>query len=149
MIPQKPAKLGKIVAIHGITPAFLQRTVIIAVMSFVFFAVTMLMFSVWRNFLYFFLSSAFLIVYLLTMFGWLMLRKNVLKIYEKGITYRKFTAVWEDLESVTETSAKGRKSFEVATRKGAKITLTDTLVDVEKAVAFIREVLANAKSPNS
>jgi len=100
--------LGKLVTVYGIAPAYLQRAVIIAVLSFMFFLTTLAMFSLWRNFLYFFLSTAFLIVYLATMFGWLMMRKNILKIYENGLTYRKFSARWNELEAL-ETSRKDNK----------------------------------------
>src|SRR5688500_13543688 len=100
--------LGKIITVYGIAPAYLQRAVIIAALAFIFFLVTLAMFSIWRNFLYFFLSTAFLIVYLATMFGWLMMRKNILKIYENGLTYRKFNARWDEIEAL-ETNKKGTK----------------------------------------
>jgi len=130
-------QLGKIIGVYGIAPAFLQRAVIVAVLSFLFFMITMVMFSMWRNFLYFFLSTAFLIVYLATMFGWLMMRKNVLKIYENGLTYRKFTARWDEIESV-ETNEKGAKlNFEIRKKKGEKIALTESILGVEQAVKII------------
>jgi len=130
-------QLGKIIGVYGIAPAFLQRAVIVAVLSFLFFMITMVMFSMWRNFLYFFLSTAFLIVYLATMFGWLMMRKNVLKIYENGLTYRKFTARWDEIESV-ETNEKGAKlNFEIRKKKGEKIALTESIFGVEQAVKII------------
>ncbi|MBS1793523.1 MAG: hypothetical protein JSS81_06695 [Acidobacteria bacterium] len=130
-------KLGKLVAVHAIAPAYLQRTVIVAVLSFLFFMVTMVMFSMWKNFLYFFLSSAFLIVYLLTMLGWLMLRKNVLKIYENGFTYRKFAARWDEIETVETSSSNGRLTCEIRKKKGEKITLSDAIHDVESAIRTI------------
>src|SRR4051812_37140569 len=110
---EKAEKLGKIISVHGIAPAYLQRTVIIAVLSFLFFLVTLVMFSMWKNFLYFFLSTAFLIVYLLTMFGWFFLRKNLLKIYEHGFTYRKFTVRWDEIEAVETSSKNGSTSGEI------------------------------------
>lgn len=129
--------LGKLISVFGIAPAFLQRAVIIAVTSFLFFLITMVMFSMWRNFLYFFLSTAFLLVYLATMFSWLMMRKNVLKVYENGLTYRKFTARWDEIETV-ETNEKGAKlNFEIRKKKGEKIVLTESIYGVEQAVKII------------
>src|SRR5215207_1506632 len=105
---QKAENLGKLINVYSIAPSFLQRAVIIAALSFIFFLTTLAMYSLWRNFLYFFLSTAFLIVYLATMFGWLMMRKNLLKIYENGLTYRKFAARWNEIETL-ETTKKGEK----------------------------------------
>lgn len=142
-------ELGKLVGVYGISPSFLQRAVIIAVLSFMFFLMTMVMFSVFRNFLYFFLSTAFLIVYLLTMFGWLMMRKYVLKIYEDGLTYRKFAARWSEIEAV-ETNRKGAKlNYEIRKKKGEKITLTESIHGVEQAVGIIEAKTMSLKATNN
>ena len=135
--------LGKLIRVYGIAPAHLQRVVIVAVLSFLFFLVTMVMFSMWRNFLYFFLSTAFLIVYLLTMFGWLMLRKHVLKIYENGLTYRKFAAGWNEIETVQKQSKAGKFTCEIRTAKGDKMTLTESIYEVEQAVRIIEDKISS------
>ena len=136
--------LGKLINVYGIAPAFLQRAVIIAALSFVFFLTTLVMFSLWRNFIYFFLSTAFLIVYLATMFGWLMMRKNLLKIYENGLTYRKFTARWNEIEALA-ADRKGEKfNCEIRKTKGEKITLTESIYEVEKAVVLIESKIKRA-----
>ncbi len=134
---EKADKLGKLVNVYGIAPAYLQRAVIIAALSFIFFLTTLAMFSLWQNFLYFFLSTAFLIVYLATMFGWLMMRKNLLRIYENGLTYRKFMARWNELEAL-ETNKKGAQlNCEIRKAKGEKITLTESIFGVEQAIEII------------
>jgi Ca2+/Na+ antiporter len=136
-------KLGKLIGVYGIAPAYLQRTVIVAVFSFLFFLITTLMFSWWQNFLYFFLATAFLIVYLLTMFGWFMLRKNILKIYENGMSYRKFAARWDEIEAV-ETKSKSEKiNCEIRKTKGEKIVLSDSIYEVEKAIGIIESKVKN------
>jgi ABC-type bacteriocin/lantibiotic exporter with double-glycine peptidase domain len=134
---EKTENLGKLVGAFGIAPAYLQRSVIIAVLSFLFFLITMVMFSMWKNFLYFFLSTAFLIVYLLTMLGWLMLRKNILKIYENGMSYRKFTACWDEIATVETSSKNGKTTSEIRKTKGEKIVLSDAIYQVEKAIKII------------
>ncbi len=135
----KPApNLGKLVRVYAIAPAFLQRAVIVAVLSFVFFLAMLAVFSIRPNFIYFFLSTAFLVVYLLTMFGWLMMRKNILKIYENGMTYRKFTARWDEIEAVESTGKKGKFSYELRKKKGEKVVLTDSIYEVEKAIKIIQ-----------
>jgi hypothetical protein len=138
---EKPENLGKLVRVHPIAPAFLQRAVIIAALSFVFFLVTLGMFSMWQNFLYFFLSTGFLIVYLLTMFGWLMSRKNILKIYENGFTYRKFTTHWNEIEALEETNKNGKISCEIRKAKGEKIVLTDSIYEADKAIVIIKTMI--------
>jgi hypothetical protein len=138
--------LGKLIGVYGISPAFLQRAVIVAVLSFLFFLVTMVMFSVLRNFIYFFLSTAFLIVYLLTMFGWLMMRKNVLKIYEDGLTYRKFTVRWSEIEAVEMISKGAKLNCQVRKAKGEKITLTESIYGIEQAVRIIQAKVNSIKA---
>lgn len=139
---KKEENLGKIVGVFGIAPAFLQRAVVVAVLSFLFFVATMVMFSVWRNFLYFFLSTAFLIVYLLTMFGWLMMRKNLLKIYENGLTYRKFRASWNEIETVSTSQKNAKINCEIRKRKGETTTLTESIYGVEEAIRYIESKTA-------
>lgn len=134
---KEPENLGKLITVYGIAPSFLQRVVIIAVLSFLFFLVTMVMFSMWKNFLYFFLSTAFLIVYLLTMFSWLMLRKYILKIYENGFTYRKFAARWNEIEAIEKSRKDAKLNFEIRKKKGERITLTESIFQVEQAIAII------------
>jgi len=138
---EKAQSLGKLISIHTIAPAFLQRAVIIAVLSFAFFLAMLAVFSIRQNFIYFFLSTAFLIVYLFTMFGWLMMRKNILKIYENGITYRKFTARFSEIESVESNNKKGKINCEIKTAKGESVTLTDSIYEVGKAVKLIEAKL--------
>jgi hypothetical protein len=130
--------LGKLISVYGIAPAFLQRAVIVAALSFIFFLTTLVMFSMWRNFLYFFLSTAFLIVYLATMFGWLMMRKYILKIYENGLTYRNFTARWNEIEALEKNQKGANFNFEIRKAKGEKITLTESIYEVEQAVRIIQ-----------
>lgn len=142
---EKTQNLGKLISIHTIAPAFLQRAVIIAVLSFVFFLAMLAVFSIRQNFIYFFLSTAFLITYLFTMFGWLMMRKNILKIYENGLTYRKFTARWDEIEAVELDDKNGKISCEIRKTKGEKITLTDSIYEIGKAVKLIK---AKVKSVN-
>lgn len=134
---KEPENLGKLISLYAIAPGFLQRVVIIAVLSFLFFLLTMVMFSMWKLFLYFFLSTAFLIVYLLTMFSWLMMRKNILRIYENGMTYRKFTARWNEIEAIEKNQKGAKLNFEIRKKKGERITLTESIFQVEQAVALI------------
>ena len=90
--------LGRITAIYGVQPAYLQRAVFVVVLSFLFFLGTMVIFYLQQGFVYFILSTAFLVIYIVTMTSWVLQRRNVVKLYENGIEYRKFSLLWNEIE---------------------------------------------------
>lgn len=57
-------------------PAELQRAVFIAVLSFLFFLAMMFAYYIRQSLLYFLLATAFLIIYLITMFSFVRLRRK-------------------------------------------------------------------------
>lgn len=59
-----------------VSPAALQRAVFIAVLSFLFFLAMMFAFYIRQSALYFLLATAFLIVYMITMFSFVRLRRR-------------------------------------------------------------------------
>jgi hypothetical protein len=59
-----------------IVPAQLQRAVFIGVLSFLFFLGMMFAFLIRQSLLYFLLATAFLIIYLITMFSFVRLRRK-------------------------------------------------------------------------
>jgi hypothetical protein len=126
--------LGKLESTHEISPVFLQRAVIVAALSFVFFMAMLFGFYMRQNIGYFLLSTAFLMVYILTMFGWLMMRKNSLKVYENGIVYKKFTARWDEIESIGATD---KKSFEITKINGEKVILSEAIQNIESVIKRI------------
>lgn len=137
-------KLGKLVSIHGIAPAFLQRAVIVAVLSFVFFLAMLLAFYASQKLGYFLLSTAFLIVYIVTMFSWVMMRKNVLKIYENGLNYKNFTARWDEikpLELKVTSRTLGNEKIEckITKKTGEQIVLSETIHDINDVIEKISD----------
>lgn len=130
---------GKLERTHGIAPAFMQRAVIVAVLSFLFFLGMMLGFYVRQNIGYFLLASAFLLVYVLTMFGWLVMRKYNVKIYENGIVYKKFEALWNEIEAV-ETKTSGNKiNFEIRKKSGETINLSEAIDGIRHIIERVNE----------
>ena len=93
---------GKLIAVHTMAPAHIQRAAFIAVLSFLFFAATMFLFYIRESLLYFLLASAFLIVYLVTMLSWLIQRKNVVQVFEGGFACRSKQAAWDEIAEVRE-----------------------------------------------
>lgn len=130
---------GKLESTHGIAPAFMQRAVIVAALSFLFFLAMMLGFYVRQNIGYFLLASAFLLVYILTMFGWLVLRKYNVKLYENGITYKKFEAFWDEIEKV-ETKTSGNKiNMEIRKKGGETINLSEAIDGIQHIIKRVNE----------
>jgi magnesium-transporting ATPase (P-type) len=138
MIKQNPI-LGKLVSIHPVSPAFLQRGVIISVLSFLFFLGTMFAFYVSRNPLYFLLSTAFLIVYIATMFSWISVRKHVLILYEKGFQYENFLARWDEIDKldikVTSRFFSNPKiECKLQKKNGEKVVLTESISRINEVI---------------
>jgi hypothetical protein len=129
--------LGKLESVHGISPVFAQRAVIVAALSFVFFLVMLGGFYVRQNIGYFILSTAFLVVYVFTMFGWVMARRNVFSIYENGFTFRKKTFLWNEVEKVerkTENRLKAaaKTSYEIKKSSGETVVITESILGSDK-----------------
>lgn len=136
----KEKNLGRIVAVHPIAPIYVQRAVFMAVLSFLFFLAMMFAFYVIQSALYFLLSTAFLIVYLLTMFSFLMQRKKSFEVYENGFRYKKESVFWNEIEEVCdggEIKLKGRKP----------IIIPQTLSDFDSLVLRLKNIPRHQSDP--
>ena len=98
----KKKDLGSIISIHAITPAFVQRAVFVAVLAFMFFLAMMLAFYLRQNVVYFLLASAFLVLYIVMMFAWVTQQKNVVEIYDGGISYKKNVLTWKEIKAIDD-----------------------------------------------
>lgn len=134
-MPEPTRNLGKLISVHGTSPAFLQRAAVVAMLSFVFFLLMLLTFYLRQQIGYFILSSAFLVVYLFTMIGWWMQKRNVVHIYENGISHRKFAATWDEIESFSQ-SADG--SVTLTKKNGAETVIPAAISNTPQLAAFIR-----------
>ena len=133
-MPQTNKSLGKLIAVHALAPEHIQRAVFIAVLSFVFFLAMMVVFYIRENVLYFLLASAFLVIYIVTLFSWIVQRRSVVKVYENGVNYKKRTALWSEIESVED----GRETGGVNVRNEKPISLPRTLYQFDSLIATIR-----------
>lgn len=138
-MPDHPRSLGKLISVHGTSPAFLQRAAIVAILSFVFFLLMLLTFYLRQQIGYFILSSAFLVVYLFTMIGWWMQKRNVVNLHENGISHRKFTMTWDEIESFSRTD----QGVKLTSKKGSETVLPNSIVNVEQIVLFISSKIQN------
>lgn len=122
----------------------MQRAVVVSVLSFVFFLLMLGGFYVRQNIGYFILSTAFLLVYILTMFGWMRHRRNVFTIYEDGFTFKNQTFRWDEIETFEgreESRLFGgdKMNFEIGKKTGEKIVLTEAIADAPKIIELICE----------
>jgi len=137
-------QLGKLESVHGISPAFKQRAFILATVSFVFFTVMVGGFLIRPGFVFVLLGTAFLVVGLFTLFGWLGQKNLEFRLFENGFSYKKFVCTWDEIESInlkTESRLIGGEKIECLVRKidGQEITLTDVIDNVEYLVETIDE----------
>ncbi|MEO6333453.1 MAG: hypothetical protein ABIO91_00585 [Pyrinomonadaceae bacterium] len=132
--------LGPLISVHGTSPAFLQRAAIIAVVSFFFFMAMLLVFYLRQQIVYFVLSTAFLIVYVFTLIGWVMQKRNIVSIYEDGVTYRKFSARWDEMQSVRAARQDG---ISLTRNDGLSVTIPKTIANFAQIAASIRTNLAD------
>jgi len=139
--------LGKLQAVHRTSPIFLQRAAILAVVSFVFFLAMMVAFSIRQHFGYFLLATAFFIVQLFTLFGWLTQRKNELKLHENGFTFRKKLCLWDEIESMklkmeSRVVSGAKIECEILKMNGEKIVLTEAIDGIQEIINRIDEEIA-------
>jgi hypothetical protein len=129
-VPDNPLDLGQRISTHGISPVYLQRGAFIAVLSFAFFLAMMFGFYVRQSLGYFILASAFLLVYLFTLFSWYLQRKNQVAIYENGFRYKTTEALWSDIKSVEDS---GR----VTLTNGAFVEIPHTINEFDGLIRAI------------
>jgi hypothetical protein len=132
--PEK-VELGRLISTYLTAPAFIQRAAIIAIVSFLFFLAMLLMFSARGQMLYLVLAAAFLVVNVFTLIGFVMQRRNEVKVFENGIAYRGSQVEWEDLVSA-EIDPSGQ--LKLQTRQESTIVIPKTIANIGKLDEYIR-----------
>jgi len=99
----------------------------------------LVVFYIRQQIFYFVLSTAFLIVYIFTMIGWVMQRRNTVSIYENGIGHRSFTAAWDEIQSV-KTDAK--TGITIVKSNGQSATIGKSIAGIDQIAIAIRNNLA-------
>lgn len=128
--------MGRLVGVHPLSPAHMQRAVFIAVLSFLFFLAMIFLFYLRENILYFLLSTAFLIVYLLTMISLVIQRRNVLEIFERGLSYKKRSITWDEIEEIRDDGT-------VLVKGGKPLIISSAINHFGHALAYLRSKLSN------
>lgn len=123
--------LGKLVRAHGLSPVFFQRAAFISVLSFALFLAMMVAFYLRQNIGYFLLATAFLLVYLFTMFSWVLQRKSELRIFESGFSYKKNAVRWDEIKEVGPDGV-------IDTADGRKLTIPRSIQDFDVLLNIIQ-----------
>jgi hypothetical protein len=143
-MPDHRNDLGPLVGAYPTSPAYLQRAAIIAGLSFVFFMGTLIIFYTQQSIGYFVLSTAFLVVYIFTLIGWVMQKRNVVAIHENGIAYRKFSSTWDEIKSVT---ADPKSGITIVKLNGESTAIGRSMADVGRIAVVIRAHLSGTQAP--
>lgn len=128
---ETPENLGQLVAVHAIAPAYLQRAVFVVVLSFLFFLAMMFAYYIRQSTVYFLLASGFLVIYLITMFSFVMQRRSHVEVFENGFKYKKNRVLWSDVIEVVDVG-------EAVLKTGKRVMLPKTLSDLEGLLRHIR-----------
>lgn len=124
--------LGKLVSLHAVAPIHVQRAAIVAVLSFIFFLAMLVMLSYRQHFGYFILAGAFMAVEIFTLLGIFSHRRNVLKVFGKGISYKKRSLSWDEIDTINKTGG-----YEIVGTDGEKISLPETIYELDKVIRMI------------
>lgn len=130
-MPDKATDLGRLVSVHSIAPAYVQRAVFIAGLSFLFFLATIFTFYLRQNILYFLLATAFLIVYLITMFSLVMQRRSVVEVCEHGFRFKQQSIPWSEIVAISDEGT-------VDLGSGKRLILARSLVGFEGLIETVR-----------
>ncbi len=142
-MPEPSKNLGKLINTYGTSPVYLQRAAIVAALSFVFFLAMLIAFYIRRHIGYFALSTAFLIVYVLTFVGWVLQRRNVVRVFENGIRYKTFSGTWEDVGSAAVVEdGSTRKYIKLQISKHETVMIPSSIQGFDRIVSTVQ---ANVK----
>ncbi len=146
MIEQN-SNLGKLESVHGLSPAYLQQALVVIILSFIFFLAMLFAFSLRQQIGYFILATAFLIIKLFMLFGWMRQRKKELRLYENGFTYQKKTCKINEIEKIYVKHLNrmfgGEKiEWTITKTNGEKIVLTEAIYKVAGIIEKIDQKLA-------
>ena len=127
--------LGKLVSTYPTAPAFVQRAAIVAIVSFLFFLAMLLAFSFRGQIFYLVLAAAFFVVNIFTLIGFVMQRRNVVNVSERGLVYKNSRIEWDDLVSA-ELDTAGQLNLQ--TKQSSTIVIPKTISNIGKLDEYIR-----------
>ena len=139
------SSLGKLIAVHAVSPVHQQRAAVVAGVSLFFFLAMMLLVYFRGHFGYFLLSTAFLVVSIFTAIGWWMQQRNVAEVFDRGLAFRKFIAAWDQISEV-ERSPDG--ALRLKKNDKAAVTIPKTLDALDRLEVHIRDRISHPRTEN-
>ncbi len=133
-MPPDPSNLGKLISKHPTAPAFIQRAAIVALLSFLFFLAMLIAFLARQHFGYLILAAAFLVVNIFTMIGFVMQRRNIVKVFENGLSYGKTKIEWISISSISNDEKRGAV---IEADDGTGIIIPRSIADFDNLVSYI------------
>ncbi len=140
-MPESLKDLGEPISRHPISPVYVQRAAIVAVASFFFFLATLVAFYIRQQFGFFLLSTGFLVVYIFTLVGWVIQKRNLVTLYENGLTYRKFRTVWSEVNSLTAK----KNGLEIAKNSKQKTVIPASVTGYKQIIETVRNGVENQR----
>jgi hypothetical protein len=137
------SSLGRLIAVHAVSPGHQQRAAVVAGLSFLFFLAMMFLVYFRGHFGYFLLSTAFLVVFIFTAIGWWMQRRNAVEVFERGLEFRRLIATWDVITRVDRT-ADGALKLTITGKSPA--TIPKTLDALDRLEAHIRDRIRPPRS---
>jgi len=113
----------------------MQRATVVAVLSFVFFLAMLVAFAARQHFMYLILAAAFLVVNIFTLIGFLMQRRNVVRVYEHGLSYGKSRVEWGSVRSA-QFADSGELEIQAAT--GENLLIPKSIDRIDTIYAMIK-----------
>ena len=124
-------QLGRLVAVYQTDPAYLQRGFFITLLSFLFFLATSGLLYYRGGLVYFILSTAFLIIYLLSLFSLFRFRRTELRVYELGFSFRGRNVPWPEVSGINP-------SGEIRLSDGKTLVIPKSLLNFQALLDKIR-----------
>lgn len=143
-------QLGNLESIHGISPVYLQRALILIILSFIFFLAMLIAFSIRQQIGYFILATAFLMVKLFTLFGWMMQRRKTVLLYQNGLVLGKQICLYRDIEAIrlkqiSRMLGSEKTECEIIKTNGERIVLPEAIQDIHGIIDKVEEKLGFVK----
>lgn len=135
-VSKAPANLGKLIAAHPTAAAYIQRAAIVAILSFVFFLAMLVAFAARQHFMYLILAAAFFVVNIFTLIGFLMQRRNVVRVYESGLSCGKARIEWGSVSSFRILDS---GELEIDTTNGEKLSIPKSIDRIDSLAMTIEQ----------
>lgn len=88
---------------------------------------------------YFALSTAFLVVYVLTLITWVIQKRSLVSVYENGIRYKKFSGSWDEIESGTiRDDGRNHKSIDLQKNRREKVSIPSSIQGFDRILGVVK-----------